>query len=176
MRITFDADLLRNPNVSSLKFDILKENDNSQNSPEFSLEKTEGSYFGEWALIGEPIGSLRAVAMGDVVCAVLTKENFDSVVGPLTKLSQDDHKYVASYYQIQISILNFFGKNLELFLTNKDISFPFKKCFMFLIQLTSFRSRDYSSDYPKESAKSIDVSAFAEVQLSDLVMGAASCL
>ncbi|KAF3965164.1 hypothetical protein ACB098_01G175600 [Castanea mollissima] len=121
VRVTFDADLLRNPNVSSLKCENLKENDNSQNSPEFSLEKTEGSYFGEWALIGEPIGSLRAVAMGDVVCAVLTKDNFDSVVGPLTKLSQDDHK-----------------------------------------------SRDYSSDFPKESARSIDVSAFAEVQLSDL--------
>ena len=64
--------------------------------------------------------------MGDVVCAVLTKENFDSVIGPLIKLSQDDRKYVASYYHIQIFILNFVGKILELLLTNKDISFPFK--------------------------------------------------
>ena len=47
MRITFHADLLRNPNVSSLNFDDLKENDYSQDCPEFSLEKTEGSYFGE---------------------------------------------------------------------------------------------------------------------------------
>ena len=47
MRITFDIDLLRNPNVSRLNFDNLKENDNSQDSPEFSLEKTKGSYFGE---------------------------------------------------------------------------------------------------------------------------------
>ncbi|KAK4352860.1 hypothetical protein RND71_028378 [Anisodus tanguticus] len=30
----------------------------------------------------------------DVVCAILTKEKFDSVVGPLAKLSQDDLKYV----------------------------------------------------------------------------------
>ena len=64
--------------------------------------------------------------MGDVVCAVLTKENFYSVIGPSTKLSQDDHKYVASYYHIQISILNFVGKILELLLTNKYISFPIK--------------------------------------------------
>ena len=46
-KFPFDADLLRNPNVSRLNFDNLKENDNSQDSPEFSLEKTEGSYFGE---------------------------------------------------------------------------------------------------------------------------------
>lgn len=121
VRITFDTDLLRNPYVSSLKSDNQKENNNSESSLELSLEKTEGSYFGEWALIGEDIGSLRAVAMGDVVCAVLMKEKFDSVVGPLTKLTQDDRK-----------------------------------------------SRDYSSDFRKESAKSIDVTAFAEVQLSDL--------
>jgi CRP-like cAMP-binding protein len=102
VRITFDTDLLMNPNVSSLKYDNLQENDNSQSSPEFLVEKTEGSYFGEWALIGEHIGSLRAVAMGDVVCAVLTKEKIDSVVGPFTKLSQDDHKYVISYFYTRI--------------------------------------------------------------------------
>nr|KJB64985.1 hypothetical protein B456_010G074600 [Gossypium raimondii] len=59
---------------------------------ELSVEKTEGSYFGEWTLLGEQIGSLSAIAVGDVTCALLTKEKFDSVVGPLTKLSQDDHK------------------------------------------------------------------------------------
>ncbi|KAB1224454.1 Protein phosphatase 2C and cyclic nucleotide-binding/kinase domain-containing protein [Morella rubra] len=121
VRITFDGHLLSNPNVSSLKFDNQKDDDNSQSCLELSVEKREGSYFGEWALIGEHIDSLRAVAVGEVVCAVLTKEKFDSVVGPLTKLSQDDHK-----------------------------------------------SRDYSSDIPKEATKSIDVSAFANVQLSDL--------
>ncbi|KAG6723609.1 hypothetical protein I3843_03G210700 [Carya illinoinensis] len=121
VKITFDSDLLRNPNVSSLMSDNLKDNDNPQSSPELSVEKIEGSYFGEWALIGEYIDSLRAVAMGNVVCALLTKENFDSVVGPLTKLSEDEHK-----------------------------------------------SRNYSSDFPKDFAKSIDVSAFAKIQLSDL--------
>ncbi|XP_059431761.1 protein phosphatase 2C and cyclic nucleotide-binding/kinase domain-containing protein [Corylus avellana] len=121
VRITFDTDLLRNPNISSLMSDNQKESSNFQSSLDLSVEKTEGSYFGEWALIGEDIGSLRAVAMGNVVCAVLMKAKFDSVVGPLTKLSQDDHK-----------------------------------------------SRHNSFDFLKESAKSIDVTAFAKVQLSDL--------
>ena len=31
------------------------------------------------------------------------------------------------------------------------------------------RSRDYSSEVPKESAKNIDMSALSDVQLSDLV-------
>lgn len=107
MRITFDTDLLRNPNVSSLMFDNQKESNNSQSSLELSVEKTEGSYFGEWALIGEDIGSLRAVAMGDVVCAVLLKGKFDSVVGPLTKLSQDDSKYVVIIFSHPIFHLKF---------------------------------------------------------------------
>jgi hypothetical protein len=94
VRITFDTDLLRNSHVTSLMSDNQTEKNNSQSSLELSVEKTEGSYFGEWALVGEDIGSLRAVAMGNVVCAVLMKEKFDSVVGPLTMLSQDDHKYV----------------------------------------------------------------------------------
>lgn len=93
MRITFGAVLLGNPKVSSLKSDNLKENDNLQSDLEFSLEKTEGSHFGEWVLLDEPLGSLSAVAVGDVICSVLTKEKFDSVVGPLTKVSQADQKY-----------------------------------------------------------------------------------
>ncbi|RZR93380.1 hypothetical protein BHM03_00021874 [Ensete ventricosum] len=32
------------------------------------------------------------VSVGDVVCAVFTKENFDSVIGPLSKVQQDDLK------------------------------------------------------------------------------------
>ncbi|KAK9269484.1 hypothetical protein L1049_001259 [Liquidambar formosana] len=119
--ITFDADLIKNQNVCSLMPDDQKQDDDTQGNKELSVEKKEGSYFGEWALLGEHIGSLRAVAVGDVVCAVLTKEKFDSVVGPLAKLSQDDPK-----------------------------------------------SRDYTSGLPKESAKSIDPSALAKVQLSDL--------
>lgn len=94
VRITFEADLLSNPNVCSLNSDNQKEGENLQSSQELTMEKKEGSYFGEWTLLGEHIDSLSAVAVGDVVCAVLTKENFDSVVGPFTKLSQDDQKYV----------------------------------------------------------------------------------
>ena len=93
MKISYDADLV-GPNVSSLKSDHQKEGDNPQSGKELSVEKTEGSYFGEWTLLGEHVDSISAVAVGDVVCSVLTKENFESVVGPLRKLSQDDQKYV----------------------------------------------------------------------------------
>ncbi|KAA3477060.1 protein phosphatase 2C and cyclic nucleotide-binding/kinase domain-containing protein-like [Gossypium australe] len=92
VRITFDMDLLSCPSVCSLKSDNPKEDNDQQIGKELSVEKTEGSYFGEWTLLGEQIGSLSAIAVGDVTCALLTKKKFDSVVGPLTKLSQDDHK------------------------------------------------------------------------------------
>ncbi|TQD79013.1 hypothetical protein C1H46_035490 [Malus baccata] len=121
VRITFDANSASSSVVRSLNSDYKKEDDYPQSSKELSVEKTEGSCFGEWALLGEHIDLFRAVAVGDVTCAVLTKENFDSAVGPLTKISQDDQK-----------------------------------------------SRDYSSEVPKESAKNIDMSALTEVQLSDL--------
>lgn len=94
IKITFDADLLRSPNACSLKPDNQNENDDLQSRKELSLEKHEGSYFGEWALLGENIGFLSAVAVGDVVCSLLTKEKFESVIGPLKKLSQEDQKYV----------------------------------------------------------------------------------
>ncbi|XP_023004729.1 protein phosphatase 2C and cyclic nucleotide-binding/kinase domain-containing protein-like isoform X2 [Cucurbita maxima] len=84
VRITFDVELMSNSNIY--------DDDVAQNGKEISVIKKEGSYFGEWALLGEHIGFLRAVAVGDVVCAILTKEKFESVVGPLPKLSQDDQK------------------------------------------------------------------------------------
>ncbi|KAF7819783.1 protein phosphatase 2C and cyclic nucleotide-binding/kinase domain-containing protein isoform X1 [Senna tora] len=92
VKITFDADLLRSPNACSLKSDNQNENDDLQSRKELSIEKPEGSYFGEWALLGENIGYLSAVAVGDVICAVLTKEKFESVIGPLKKLSREDQK------------------------------------------------------------------------------------
>ncbi|GLU09909.1 hypothetical protein SLE2022_267440 [Rubroshorea leprosula] len=92
VRITFDSNLLKNPNISSLRSESLKENSDSLSSEEMSIEKSEGSYFCEWTLLGEQIGSLRAVAVNDVKCSILTKEKFDSVVGPLAKFSQDDQK------------------------------------------------------------------------------------
>lgn len=87
VKITCEIDLVKSVNASSLLSEIEK-----QDYGHFSVEKTEGSYFGEWTLLGECLSSLSAVAVGDVVCSVLTKEKFDSVVGPLAKISQDDNK------------------------------------------------------------------------------------
>ncbi|KAK1265063.1 Protein phosphatase 2C and cyclic nucleotide-binding/kinase domain-containing protein [Acorus gramineus] len=87
VRVTYDVELRRNLNASSLSSDIPTQNDS-----EYAEMKTEGSYFGEWALIGEHIGSLSAVAVGDVICLILMKDKFDSEVGHLAKVSQDDQK------------------------------------------------------------------------------------
>ncbi|KAM5547617.1 protein phosphatase 2C and cyclic nucleotide-binding/kinase domain-containing protein [Rosa sericea] len=92
VRITVDASSVSNPVACSLMSDNQKQGDNPQSGKEIIVEKTEGSYFGEWTLLGEHIDLFNAVAVGDVVCAVLTKEKFDSVIGPLTKLTQDDQK------------------------------------------------------------------------------------
>ncbi|KAL3825181.1 hypothetical protein ACJIZ3_021210 [Penstemon smallii] len=90
VKITYDIDSVKSVNASSLIAEVEKEDEESSKS--LSLEKTEGSYFGEWTLLGEHISNLHVIAVGDVVCSILTKEKFDSIVGPLTKLSQDDHK------------------------------------------------------------------------------------
>ncbi|XP_038878756.1 protein phosphatase 2C and cyclic nucleotide-binding/kinase domain-containing protein isoform X1 [Benincasa hispida] len=92
VRITFDAELMSSSNVYSFNYPSQKEDDAAQSGNEISTIRKEGSYFGEWALLGEHIGFLRAVAVGDVVCGILTKEKFESVVGPLPNLSQDDQK------------------------------------------------------------------------------------
>ncbi|PNX90735.1 protein phosphatase 2C and cyclic nucleotide-binding kinase domain-containing, partial [Trifolium pratense] len=94
VKLTFDADLLTSPNTLSLKSDIENEDDDVPSETELSIEKPEGSYFGEWSLLDEQIGSLTAVAEEDVVCALLTKDKFESVIGSLQKISQEDHKYV----------------------------------------------------------------------------------
>ncbi|KAK9102372.1 hypothetical protein Sjap_019626 [Stephania japonica] len=91
VRITFDADLLKNPNMSNLLSED-KQGDQTQGKKDVTTIKEAGSYFGEWALLGETVDSLSAVAVGDVVCSVVTKEKFDSVVGPLVKLSQGENK------------------------------------------------------------------------------------
>lgn len=94
VKITFNDELLGNPSVFSLKCNTQDHSEILQSSKELSVEKAEGSYFGEWTLLGQDIGTLSAVAMDDVVCSILTKEKFDLVVGPFAKLSQDDQKYV----------------------------------------------------------------------------------
>lgn len=98
VRITFDS-YITSQNASSLTSDIPKldddDNDNGmQSGTELSMEKREGTYFGEWTLLGECIDSLHVVALGNVVCAVLTKEKFESVVGPLPKILEDGYRYV----------------------------------------------------------------------------------
>lgn len=80
-------------NASSLVSEN-QEDELVQNNHIISVKKPEGSYFGEWTLLGEQISSLKITAVGEVVCAVLTKEKFDLVVGPLEKLPQDYSKYV----------------------------------------------------------------------------------
>ncbi|KAL0426998.1 UNVERIFIED_CONTAM: protein phosphatase 2C and cyclic nucleotide-binding/kinase domain-containing protein [Sesamum latifolium] len=91
VKITCDLDSIGNVNASSLMSEVEKQDDN-MSSKNFSVEKTKGDYFGEWTLLGEHISSISAIAVGNVVCSVLTKEKLDSVVGPLAKLAQDDHK------------------------------------------------------------------------------------
>ncbi|KAK1421022.1 hypothetical protein QVD17_23065 [Tagetes erecta] len=118
VRISFDS-YISSENASSLMSDIQKLDEDS--GTELSMEKNEGSYFGEWTLLGECIDSLNVVALGNVVCAVLTKEKFESVVGPLPKILQD-----------------------------------------------GYRSREVSSDFPREPARIVDTSLLSKVQLSDL--------
>ncbi|XP_071696768.1 protein phosphatase 2C and cyclic nucleotide-binding/kinase domain-containing protein [Rutidosis leptorrhynchoides] len=120
VRITFDS-YISSQNATSLMSDSQKLDDDMQSGTELSMEKSEGSYFGEWTLLGECIDSLHVVALEDVVCAVLTKEKFESVIGPLPKILQDE-----------------------------------------------YRSRETSSDFPREPVRSIDTYSLSKVQLSDL--------
>lgn len=92
VRIVFDSDSESSMNASS----VLSENQNPsadmQDDNELTVEKTEGYVFGERTLLGETVSSMRITAIDDVTCAILTKENFEIVVGPLAKLSQEDYK------------------------------------------------------------------------------------
>ena len=66
-----------------------KQAQSSQQNDNYVVEIEEGGHFGEWALIGETI-SFTAIAVGDVTCSTIAKEKFDTIVGPLPKLSQAD--------------------------------------------------------------------------------------
>lgn len=91
MIINFELEAVRDRNATSLLSDSLNQENTAVSSKVSRVEKTEGSYFGEWTLVGESIESLSAAAVGNVTCAVLTKENFESIVGPLVKLPQDGY-------------------------------------------------------------------------------------
>lgn len=97
VKITCEVDCVKTVSPSSLITQAVEKQDDGMSDKSFSVEKNEGSYFGEWILLGEHITSLSAVSVGDVVCSVLTKEKFNSVVGPLAKLSHDDQKYVIDF-------------------------------------------------------------------------------
>ena len=68
-----------------------KQAQSSQENGNYVVEIDEGGHFGEWSLIGETI-AFTAIAVGDVTCSTITKEKFDSIVGPLPKLPQADSK------------------------------------------------------------------------------------
>lgn len=89
--INFELEAVRDRNATSLLSESLNQENTAVSSKESTVKKTEGSYFGEWTLVGEGIESLSATAEGNVTCAVLTKEKFESIVGPLVKLPQDDY-------------------------------------------------------------------------------------
>ncbi|MQM20593.1 hypothetical protein Taro_053617 [Colocasia esculenta] len=95
VRVTYDGEVLQKPSIRSLPSVIIEQQHQSQNNSENEVLFSEGSHFGEWTLLGEKISSLSAVAVGEVVCAVITKDKFDSAIGPLPKLPPDDRKYVA---------------------------------------------------------------------------------
>jgi CRP-like cAMP-binding protein len=63
----------------------------SQENGNYVVEIDEGGHFGEWALIGETI-FFTAISVGDVTCSTISKENFDSIAGPLPKLSTSDSR------------------------------------------------------------------------------------
>ncbi|KAL5208603.1 hypothetical protein ABZP36_033038 [Zizania latifolia] len=62
-----------------------------QEDGNYLFEINEGGHFGEWALFGETI-AFTAISVGDVTCSTIGKEKFDSIVGPLPKVSQTESK------------------------------------------------------------------------------------
>ncbi|GAB2236930.1 hypothetical protein Droror1_Dr00026812 [Drosera rotundifolia] len=78
VRINFRDGILRNPKVQSLVSYDEDKNDALQNEGP-SIEKSNGSYFGERALLGVEINQLNAVAVGNVVCSILLKERMSSL-------------------------------------------------------------------------------------------------
>ncbi|CAK9329417.1 unnamed protein product [Citrullus colocynthis] len=118
VKITFDV--MSNSDDYSFNYASQKEDDAAQSGNEISAIRKEGSYFGEWALL---------VAVGDVVYAILTKEKFESVVGPLSNLSQDDQKRKNTPQNLSISlpklwIFQLFQKLSSLIWSGKRVYIP----------------------------------------------------
>ncbi|CAN6251208.1 unnamed protein product [Urochloa humidicola] len=68
-----------------------KQAQSSQENGNYVVDIDEGGHFGEWTLIGETI-TFTAIAVGDVTCSSIAKEKFDTIVGPLPKVSQADSR------------------------------------------------------------------------------------
>ncbi|KAJ1375490.1 RmlC-like jelly roll fold, partial [Sesbania bispinosa] len=120
VKIAFDADLLTSANASSLRPDIQNDDDDVQSRRELSIEKPEGSYFGEWALLGENIGSLTAVAVGDVVCALLTKDNLNQLLAPCKRFLRKITKNLLTLKRFSKPMVKRLGKESQV-LKEKDL-------------------------------------------------------
>ncbi|KAL6629488.1 hypothetical protein ACP70R_029253 [Stipagrostis hirtigluma subsp. patula] len=90
VRLILDADQM-NSDALDLISTQTKQVQRSPENGNYVVEIDEGGHFGEWALIGETL-SFTAIAVGDVTCSTIAKEKFDSIIGPLPKLSQADPK------------------------------------------------------------------------------------
>ncbi|XP_078431849.1 protein phosphatase 2C and cyclic nucleotide-binding/kinase domain-containing protein [Wolffia australiana] len=90
VKMTYDDAFLQSPNLFGLPHESQK--DNGQRRSIHELLLTEGSHFGDWTLLGEKIESLTAVAVGQVVCGIISKEKFESAIGPLPNPPSDDQK------------------------------------------------------------------------------------
>ncbi|KAJ7549507.1 hypothetical protein O6H91_07G056700 [Diphasiastrum complanatum] len=64
----------------------------SSDEQDRSERKGEGSYFGEWVLLCGPKEFVTAVAVGDVECWKISRDTFESAVGPLGQILESDLK------------------------------------------------------------------------------------
>ncbi|TVU32563.1 hypothetical protein EJB05_24296, partial [Eragrostis curvula] len=81
--------------MNSYSWDLIRAQTNqvqrTQDDGDYVVQLDEGGHFGEWSLIGETI-AFTAISVGDVTCSTIAKEKFDSIVGPLPKLSTSDSR------------------------------------------------------------------------------------
>lgn len=92
VRLAYSPEQL-DPTSCSILSAHLESGLHSQKSNETIVEMPEGSHFGEWALLGERFSLLTVVSIGEAACAVITKDKFESIVGPLPKVPPGDRKY-----------------------------------------------------------------------------------
>ncbi|CAA6666012.1 unnamed protein product [Spirodela intermedia] len=93
VRMTYDDQTLRSPNVRSLPSPNITQEDHAHRNSVHEVLFSEGSHFGDWTLLGEKIGSL-----------IITKEKFDSAIEPLPNLPPDDQKLKNSLVSLKGAI------------------------------------------------------------------------